>query len=221
LHYIVPHPQFGSCQVHLAGGSKYSTIIIFFYELRVSKLLVPEIGKAECFIFLTGHYRTLVQASVLVSVFQRNILLPSSGLKHTSLLQTDSCTFGTHQSYHTALQSAPTNHTVQLYSRYPPIIPHSCTVGTQQSYRAAVQSVPTNHTAQLYSRYPPNIPHSFTVGTHQSYRTAVQSVPTNHTVQHQNCPGNINPVNIAILVIVFYSCEFVGLEDPDINGRII
>ena len=42
-------------------------------------------------------------ASVLVSVFRRNILLPSSGLKHTSPLQTDSCTVGTHQSYCTAL----------------------------------------------------------------------------------------------------------------------
>jgi hypothetical protein len=40
-----------------------------------------------------------VQATVLVSVFRRNILLPSSGLKHTSHLN---CT---------AVQSVDTNHT--------------------------------------------------------------------------------------------------------------
>ena len=94
---------------------------------------------------------------MLIPVIRKNILLPSSGLKHTSFLQTDRSTVGTHQSYCTAVQLVPTNHTAQLYSWYPPIILHSCKVGTHQSYCTAVQLVPTRHTAQLYSWYPPII----------------------------------------------------------------
>ena len=122
-------------------------------------------------------------ASVLLSVFRRNILLPSSGLiAHFS--PTDgqlyswyppivlhSCTVGTHQSHCTAVKLVPTSHTAQLYSWYPPVTLHSCTVGT------------TRHTAQLYSWYPSVTLHSCTVGIHQSHCTAVQLVPINHTAQ--------------------------------------
>ena len=42
---------------------------------------------------------------MLVSVFRKNIVLPSSGLQKTTLLKMDSCTVGTHQSDCTVLDT--------------------------------------------------------------------------------------------------------------------